>query len=191
MLILHMYLRWARPNSVHEIWIKGSSYQVTLEPSSYTNEKYGLSCRYQKHVHDDPFSIHTFRNFLVESCLTVRVYRDRSRFRVNKRMNNAYSRLQSPYHPLLHLTSLEAMAPIISYIASMGNLLHWLFSTFFRAAFLACTLCTIHCGRSSRLERFVPVYGLQRVPSELSSIVERNAWGSTSKGIVWTRSSRM
>lgn len=54
----------SRENSVR-------SSQVTLEPSSYTDEKYRLFDTYQTSIHKDISSSHGFNQFLVESPLTV------------------------------------------------------------------------------------------------------------------------
>ena len=47
------------------------SSQVTLEPSSYTNEKYELFEIYQSSVHNDRSSPLGFKRFLVETPLMV------------------------------------------------------------------------------------------------------------------------
>ncbi len=46
--------------------------QVTLEPSSYTKEKFDLYCSYQHEIHnDDDKSESGFKRFLVNSPLIV------------------------------------------------------------------------------------------------------------------------
>jgi arginyl-tRNA--protein-N-Asp/Glu arginylyltransferase len=47
------------------------SLQVTLEPSSYTEEKYELFKAYQTSIHNDHTSPYGFKQFLVESPLKV------------------------------------------------------------------------------------------------------------------------
>lgn len=47
------------------------TFEVTLEPSSYTDEKYRLFDTYQTSVHKDFSSSHGFNRFLVESPLTT------------------------------------------------------------------------------------------------------------------------
>lgn len=50
----------------------GSYWQVILEPSSYTEEKYELFRTYQLNIHSDDRSTPSgFSRFLVESPLTV------------------------------------------------------------------------------------------------------------------------
>ena len=58
--------------------------QVTLEPSSFTEEKFALYCAYQKEIHnDDDKSASGFKRFLIENPLVVssqRVIRHLHRF---------------------------------------------------------------------------------------------------------------
>lgn len=50
------------------------SFQVTLEPSSFTQEKFALYCKYQAEIHhDEDKSPSGFKQFLVDSPLTVRL----------------------------------------------------------------------------------------------------------------------
>jgi arginine-tRNA-protein transferase len=48
--------------------------QIEMEPSSFTQEKYSLYCKYQMEIHHDPpskLNEKSFRQFLVESPLKV------------------------------------------------------------------------------------------------------------------------
>ena len=58
-------------NAVHEQSTLIGSLQVTLEPSSFTDEKYELFNTYQKSVHQDDTTPDGFTRFLVESPLRV------------------------------------------------------------------------------------------------------------------------
>lgn len=49
--------------------------EVTLEPASFTSEKFALFCKYQADIHqDEDKSSAGFTRFLVDSPLTVRFY---------------------------------------------------------------------------------------------------------------------
>jgi arginine-tRNA-protein transferase len=59
--------------------LQHSTFQVTLEPSSYTNEKYQLYLQYQESVHSDTGNTpEGFKRFLVESAIRLEpiVYKD-------------------------------------------------------------------------------------------------------------------
>lgn len=51
-----------------------NSHQVTLEPSSYTEEKYELFELYQTKIHNDSSSPGGFKRFLVDSPLKVKQF---------------------------------------------------------------------------------------------------------------------
>jgi len=82
--------------------------QVTLEPSSFTQEKFDLYCKYQRDIHNDQHnSPGGFKRFLVESPLAVRCF---------SACSSAHCLIESGIggtHSLYHLPGSKPSTPVI------------------------------------------------------------------------------